>query len=237
MEPSHGSPHTTHHEVWSLLPWHVNGALKGPELALVQEHLQFCITCRKELVVQRRLAKAVRNSSVIGRSPQVAFARLRKRIARRETRWWRRCQSLCLAGWARLSDVVLARRAALALSLLLLIGLVFPPWQWLASVNNEPKYHTLADSDLSAARKNDIRVVFAETVEQEQIRQLLLAVRAQIIEGPSSVGAYTLRIAPGEGAGRDTVAALERLRRDPGVLLAEPTLPIAAGSPSADSRP
>ncbi len=245
MEPSQSFPHTAHNDVWLLLPWYVNGTLEGRELDLVQQHLQVCITCRKELAVQQRLAEAIRNSSVIALSPQIAFSRLRERIGsgaqspKAKTRGWRSLHRRCSDGWARLSIGSLPRRAAIALSLflLLIIGLVLPARHRIAPVNVEPKYHTLADpGSLPAPKENDIRVVFAETVNQQQIGQLVLALGAQIVGGPSSVGAYTLRIAFGDSADHNIHAAVERLRRHPGVLFAEPALPIAGGNPSADTR-
>jgi len=122
-------------------------------------------------------------------------------------------------------------------NVLLIIGLVFPARHRLAPVNVEPKYHILANpGSLPAPKENDIRVVFAETVNQDQIEQLVLAVGAQIVDGPSSVGVYTLRIAFGDGAGHNILAAVERLRRHPRVLFAEPALPIARGDPSAAGR-
>lgn len=245
MEPSQSFPHTAHHDVWLLLPWYVNGTLEGRELDVVQQHLQVCITCRKELAVQQRLAEAIRNSTVIALSPQIAFSRLRERIGsgaqspKAQTRWWRSLHRRCSDGWARLTSGSLPRRAAIALSLplLLIIGLVLPARHWLAPVNVEPKYHTLANpGSLPGPKENDIRVVFAETVNQEQIEQLVLAVGAQIVDGPSSVGAYTLRIAFGDSAGHDVLAAVEWLRRDPRVQFAEPALPSARGNPGAESR-
>ncbi|MGH8592913.1 MAG: zf-HC2 domain-containing protein [Gammaproteobacteria bacterium] len=239
MEPRQSFPHTAHHDVWLLLPWYVNGTLEGRELDLVQQHLQVCITCRKELAVQQRLAETIRNSKIIALSPQIAFSRLRERIGsgaqslKAQTRGWRSLHRRCSDGWARLSRGSLPRRAAIALSLpvLLIIGLVLSARLWLAPVNVEPKYHTLANpGSLPAPKENEIRVVFAETVNQEQIEQLVLAVDAQIVDGPSSVGAYTLRV------GHNLSAAVERLRRDPRVLFAEPALPIARANPSADSR-
>ncbi|MGH8613091.1 MAG: hypothetical protein ACREYF_14015 [Gammaproteobacteria bacterium] len=244
MEPGHSSPHTAHHEVWLLLPWYVNRTLEGPELNLVQQHLQICITCRKEIAVQQRLAEAIRNSSVIGLSPQVAFSRLRERIvigaqsSKDQTRWWRRHQSRGLDVLARLSSVPVPRPAAIALSLLLMIGLALAARPWLLSLFETPKYHTLArHNSLPVVRQHDIHVVFAKTADQQEIEQLLRTIRGEVVDGPSSIGVYTVRLGSDNGSSPDIRAVLERLRHHPSVLLAEPGWPISEANRDADSDP
>jgi hypothetical protein len=244
MEPGHSSPHTTHHEVWLLLPWYVNGTLEGRELDLVQQHLQICITCRKELAVQQQLAEAIRHSSIIALSPQVAFSRLRERIVsgaqspEGQTRWWHRLRSQWLEVLARRSSVSLPRRAAIAFSLLLMIGLALAARSWLMSLFETPKYYTLAQhNSLSAVGPHDIRVVFVKTADQQQIEQLLRAVRGEVVEGSSSIGVYTVRIGSDNGSSPDLRAVLERLRDHPSVLLAEPGWPIPEAKRDADSNP
>ncbi|MGH8601409.1 MAG: anti-sigma factor family protein [Gammaproteobacteria bacterium] len=232
MEPGHSSPHTAHHEVWLLLPWYVNGTLEGPELNLVQQHLQICITCRKEIAVQQRLAEAIRNSSVIALSPQVAFSRLRERIVcgaqspKDQTRWWRRHQSW-LDVWPRLPNGSLPRPAAIALSLLLMIGLALAARPWLMSLFETPKYHTLAHpNSLPASGQHNIRVIFAKTADQQEIELLLRTIRGEVVDGPSSIDVYTVKIVSNNGSSPDILAVLERLRHHPSVLLAEPGFPI-----------
>jgi hypothetical protein len=233
MKSTSPSPHTAHGEVWMLLPWYVNGTLKGEELDLVQHHLRICILCRRELALQQRTSKAIRNASIMDLSPQLSFSRLMRRIDReaRQGRkgWW----SSLRAQWAhlsyRLSTLLSLRRMLLGLSLLLLfIGLAPVAKLWLASVSKEPQYHTLADPNSeSSAGKHDIRVIFAKTMEQEQIKQLLISLHAQIVDGPSSGGSYTVRIASGEHSDREVLTALDRLRHHPSVLFAEPAQPVA----------
>ena len=244
MEPGHSSPHTAHHEVWLLLPWYANGTLEGPELDLARRHLQICITCRKELAVQQRLAEAIRNTSIIALSPQVAFSRLRERIvsgtqsSKDQTRWWRRHQSRWSDVWARLSNRSLPRPAVIALSLLLMIGLALAARPWLMSLFETPKYHTLAQpNSLYALGQRDIRVVFAKPADHKHVEQLLRAVHGEVVEGPSSIGVYsvyTVSVGSDDGSSPDILAALERLRHDPSVLLAEPGFPIPKASRDAD---
>jgi hypothetical protein len=58
-------------------------------------------------------------------------------------------------------------------------------------------YHTLsaptANAEATAARPQ-IRVVFAETATEKQIREVLLRARGRLVDGPSPLGTYTLEI-------------------------------------------
>jgi hypothetical protein len=218
-----------------LLPWYVNGTLKGEELDLVQQHLRVCIICRREFTVQQRTSKAIRNSSIVDLSPQPSFSRLMRGMSRevyevsRRKRWWRRLRAQCRHLFHRLSAGLLLRRTLIALPLLfLLIGLAPIAKHWLAPMSKEPRYHTLADPSSAPSRgRNDIRIVLAKTIDQEQIKQLLVSLHARIVDGPNSVGAYTIRIASGNRSTQAVLTALERLRHHPDVLFAEPTQPMA----------
>ena len=82
MKPIDPLSHTAHREVEMLLPWYVNGTLQGEELDLVPHHLRVCIVCRRELALQQRTSRAIRNSSIINLLPQLSFSRLMRRIER-----------------------------------------------------------------------------------------------------------------------------------------------------------
>ncbi|HSM14168.1 MAG TPA: hypothetical protein VLA66_08870, partial [Thermoanaerobaculia bacterium] len=88
-------------------------------------------------------------------------------------------------------------------------------------------FRTLSEEarPLSALR---VRVVFAPSAQEDEIRRLLLEVRAEIVGGPSPLGAYELALGPA-GAGEPPETVLRLLRSDPRVLLAEPI-------PGADVR-
>lgn len=233
---SSASSHSRHDEAWLLLPWYVNGSLEGPEFALVQQHLKGCITCRKELAIQQRTARALHDSSVVTHSSQIAFSRLRRRIATESQprRRWRVLWSHAVAG---LLTASVRRRAAIAFSLVLAIGIALPMRHWLMPVNDEPEYHTLADpAGLPAALKNQIYVVFADRVGPDQIAWLLRAVDAKIVDGPNSLSVYTLRITADDRSDRDLVAVIRRLHRNPRVQFAEPALPTADGNAGSNDQ-
>lgn len=233
------SPHMGHKEVWSLLPWYVNGTLNGPELDRVRQHIDVCVTCRKELEIQHRLAEAVRNSNLVSLSSKVAFLRLRERITNEvqppvhKTRWRHYFLSKCSHVSTSLFSSPVLRRTAVALSAVLMIAITLFTAQRLSKVNEEPLYRTLATSPaLPTAQNNEIYVVFSDSVERARINQLLRAARAEIVDGPSSLGVYTLRIVAGGTSGRDVLPVIEQLRRDPSVQLAEPVTSSSANYPT-----
>jgi len=64
-------------------------------------------------------------------------------------------------------------------------------------------YHTLSapsGGEAAAASRPQIRVVFAETATEKQIREVLLRARGRLVDGPSPLGTYILEI-PAAAAG------------------------------------
>lgn len=229
MKPSRLLPRRVHHEVWMLLPWYANGTLKGAEFDLVEQHLRVCMICRREIIEQQRLAQAISESHVMEPAPQVSFARLMQRLDRegQQAHQGEIGRNRLRSQWTRLlewlSGARLPQRAWIAVPLLLLLMVLVPTARfWLSSTSKEPQYHTLSTANsVPAAGSNEIRVIFAKTISPDEVRQLLRSLHAEIVAGPSSSGAYTVRIATSDHSNQDMLAALVRLHRHPGVLLAE----------------
>ena len=76
-------------------------------------------------------------------------------------------------------------------------------------------------SEAAEPRTAAVRIVFAPEVTEAEIRRVLLEARAEIVAGPSPLGAYTLALGPAS-AGESTEAVLELLRARPSVRFAEP---------------
>jgi hypothetical protein len=239
------SSHTAHSDVWMLLPWYVNGTLEGTELNKVQQHLRVCITCRQELAEQQKLAEAIGQSSVIDLAPQASLARLLQRIdsevppADRRQKGWSRLRSLWTQLLEWLSGLRLPQRAWIAVSLLVILLVLAPTARfWLSSVPREPQYHTLASpNSVPAAGSTDIQVVFAKTLDQEQIQQVLHSLPAEIVAGPSASGTYTVRIITRDRSNQEMLAMLVRLSQQPGVLRVEPADASVLPKTGAGSAP
>lgn len=218
-----------------LLPWYVNGTLEGVDFELVEAHLRVCITCRREVAEQQRLAETIRRSPLLDLASHASFARLMQRIAQersqanRRKRGWNGLQPR----WARLSEwlsgVRVPQPAWVAVPFFMLLFALVPAiWWWLPSTPQTPhQYRTQASPNrLPAGVSNEIRVVFLKTLNEEEVRQVVLSLNAEIAAGPSAAGVYTLRFAARESTNK---ATLDRLRHHPGVLVAEP-IPSQDGS-------
>jgi hypothetical protein len=101
--------------------------------------------------------------------------------------------------------VRIALAGQLAALVLLSLALAVGPARPLADRSSQARpgagpaalYHTLsapaAGAEAAAARPQ-IRVVFAETATEKQVREVLLRARGRLVDGPSPLGAYTLEI-------------------------------------------
>lgn len=65
-----------------------------------------------------------------------------------------------------------------------------------------------------------INVVFADNATQKEIRELLASVDAQIANGPTSIGLYTIYI---KGNETDAKSVIDKLKKSTLILLAEPS--------------
>ena len=216
-----------HLAVQELLPWLVNGTLGPAEQEAVRRHLDQCAECRMEAERCRHLAAELERTSVPAPAPHPAqLARLGERIARGDLD---REDPLPPARLPGPDDHVRTRTPRLARWLIgveaaALVVCLF----WIGSSGGAPRplpaagaFHTL--SSPSVNRTASVRVVFAPDATEHEIRGLLLEVRAEIVSGPSALGAYGLALAP-TAAGESREDVIARLRAHPRVRLAEPIL-------------
>lgn len=237
------SSDAAHREVRMLLPWYVNGTLKGMELTKVRQHLRACILCRRELAEQQQWAQAIGQSSGIELAPHAALTRLLERIdsepplsderetggSRRRSRWPRLLRGL--------SGARLSRRAWIAAPILISWLALAPTARlWLSSAPREPQYHTLASPNSAPAiGDTDIQVIFAHALDQEQIQQLLRSLPAAIVAGPDAADAYTVRLIMGDRSDQEMLRTLVWLSQQPGVLRVEP-IDSSASLPNGGGR-
>ena len=101
--------------------------------------------------------------------------------------------------------------------LVVLLGVVFWP-------SPPSRFRTLSDAAppmATNAAQRQVRVVFAPTATEAELRRVLLEVRGEVVGGPSPLGAYTIAVPAGAGA-EPLSLVLEHLRADPHVRFAEP---------------
>ncbi len=197
-----------HARTLDLIPWHLGGGLDDAEAAELEAHLAACAHCRAELEQERRLKAAVAELPI---EVERGWARLAGRIsadrrapprrresARPERR--RAAPGLIAAGLGG------AFAAGVALTLASPFG--GPPRREAGS------YHGLAATPAASLR---LAVMFRPLTREADLRRILAAAGARVVDGPTAAGAWVLTTAP---AARP--AALARLRVEPAVAFVQP---------------
>ncbi|MEQ1621305.1 MAG: zf-HC2 domain-containing protein [Methylococcales bacterium] len=223
-----------HHQTTLLLPWYLNQSLEPAERQLVEQHLQNCNDCKMELASLQLIADAVANGSNADFSPEESFSKLRAKLQSnrlpRERSNVVRFNIPANSNSAsnrenstlkkQLSQVAARYSKQIAIAASLFLVLIPVALQYRTSP--EPSsYYTLSATKPEVVSDRLIRVVFSKTLAASDIDKLLEQVYGQRVEGPNSVGAYTVRLAP-DANGLDLTTALASLRHQPGVVFAEP---------------
>ena len=211
-----------HRDASELLPWLVNGSLGGAERDSVERHVRECVTCRRELEATRTLQAAAASEE---RDPAVlsALARLRVRLDEEDAGWLGRLRYASGRGW-RAAQPWVRGTLAVQFGLILLLGGALTG-ALLSERSTAPLYRTLSDAAAPASNRSAVVVVFRADTTEEEMRRLLQRLDARVVDGPSSIGAYTVAVREEQRA-----AVLGLLRADPVVMLAEPA-PVQGREP------
>jgi anti-sigma factor RsiW len=193
-----------HDAVRQLLPWHVNGTLSGEETARVEAHLAECEECRDDLAGERELAREVALLPLdVDEGWQALALRLPAQSANDDGR------RLPLFG--RSGGAAWAVGGALAASVAFAVAIVGLQQSSPAAQT----FHTLGSA--GEALPGQAIVLFRPDTTAEQMRALLAAQGARVVDGPTAAGAYVLRV-----DGRAAADAIGALRQSREVVLAEP---------------
>ncbi|MGR8929304.1 MAG: zf-HC2 domain-containing protein [Gammaproteobacteria bacterium] len=231
-------PYAHHKKVWELLPWYLNGSLNGLELNLVKDHLRVCLLCRKEVADQEVLYDRLRHATKVTISSQPSFERLISRISKETpqpiSHGKANIKILRCANW---KDYLPLFPSQESWTLTLAAGLLIIILPWLVvyqvSMDEGPAYHTVANrGSLGSFEKNDIRVVFVTHTDISEISEILSTIDGQIVDGPTKLGIFTIRIKDGEAASLPQI--LETLREKKAVIFAEPARPIEGAEKAED---
>jgi len=203
--PLHGSEHAA---VDALLPWYVNGTLRGEDLGRVERHVAACEQCRREVDWLRDVFAACTEIAPIADEPASAGAtgipgldgRIRRRTWRtRAADGWRSTQP-----WTRM--LIAAQLAGLVILSTLL---ALEPRQ-------EASYRTLGAA-AAPARREAIAVMFDPAITEAELRRVITGAGARIVDGPTATHAFVLEVpAPQSGE------AVQKLRAERMVRFAEP---------------
>jgi anti-sigma factor RsiW len=204
-------PGDRHRETQLLLPWYATGQLDEADRARVEAHLAGCARCRADLRLERRMETEIASLPL---DVEQGWAEMRRRVEAeaaptgamfgRLRTWGRGAGRLWRtggpwAGWAMAAVV-----------------LVFAVSGWLVRPEAPAaRYHTLSSPGPNAP--GNAIVIFRPEATEAGIRRSLDRSSARIVDGPTSAGAYVLRV-PAD----DRPKALDDLRASGEVELAQP---------------
>ena len=236
MKPYDTKSYSDHQELSQLLPWYVNKSLQGKELKAVEAHLTVCLMCKRELVQLQKLAQAVNHEGSLDSAEQASFTRLKMRL-QGQPQALNQPAGISLKGNAvsgnvkqlndsrkqRLTSRTIAQPAlAMAAAVLLSITLLMPRYAG-NDVQFSNNFKTLSDGQQQeAVMANEIRVVFAENIDQLQKNTILERIHGQFINNnPTPQGVYTVRLDT-DIAAKHLLDVIDLLKKDNKVIFAEP---------------
>lgn len=210
----------THAEAWSLLPFLVNGRIAPEDREWVEQHVQACDECKRELEEQRPLASEMREFELpAGFSEQRAFARLWTRIEASEEALPE--ESSTGGGAARVSS----RRTVRWLAAAVFVQAIGLALLGVTALNNSETissdFRTVTSARHSLSGHPAVRLVFTADTSMTQVIEMLAAYDLQLIAGPGSAGVFTAAVQDPSNK-RSVEAIAESLRRNPHVQFAEP---------------
>lgn len=200
-----------HQQVQCLLPWYATGRLDPGEAGLVEQHLRDCGVCRADLATERELARCVARH---GFDAAMGWRSLRRRIAPRPARPRRTGIAATVRHWLDWPMKLGWFLAAPAVVGLLFVIVALP-------APHRAEYHTLGDR--ASPTGGNVIVLFRPETSEADMRRLLNADHARIVDGPNAAGAYVLAVPQPQRE-----AILNQLRATPAILLAQP-IDLAAG--------
>ncbi|HET6632231.1 MAG TPA: zf-HC2 domain-containing protein [Rhodanobacteraceae bacterium] len=192
---------------WDAMPWVVQGGASPAQTRQLMDHLERCDACRDEFAQQRRLQHALSLPPDIEVNPETGFKRL---LARLDAPLHEEAPARPrAAGWLV--------RALVAAVLVQAIGIgVLGMNQW--SEEAKAPYRTFSQPPAPAV-PDAIRVVPAADLTLADWDSLLHTLRLRVVDGPNSVGAYTVVGVDGQATRQ---RLLQQLRAARGIRLAEP---------------
>lgn len=201
-----------HAGMWDLLPWYVNESLAADEQVDVDAHLSTCLVCRREVALLLALRDAV-STRMLDPQCEAALGRLNARIDRNNV-------TQQVFPWAAAAVLVLVTGIAAMIGLN--SGL-------LDDAASKRAYSTLGARTVETLDSQIVtaRIVFDHDVTERQLRELLLEADAELIDGPTPRGAYTIAVTKA-AKGDDLQAAVAQLRASKRVLFVEPIVSIGA---------
>jgi hypothetical protein len=171
-----------------LLPLYVNGNVSQPDRETVDQHLKTCSRCRAEVAQFNAIRNALHDYTKLEPPGDAGLKRLFNDVRHNKRSkmpgfWWR-------PALATAAVVILVQGALLT-------------HFWVT----EPTFETLSGPKIEG---DIIQIRFQPTVTESQIRGLLHTIGASIVDGPSALDIYRIRVPQGSAA-----SALHQLQSHP----------------------
>jgi len=194
-----------HRETRDLMPWLITGRLEAEEKARVEAHLAACEECSRELAGERALAGDVAELPI---ATGIGWAAMRDRLdtAARQAAFVPASPLMRRRFTARRIGTMLAAQAALLAAAVTITLRVETPMT---------PYHALGSAP--AVKGGNAIIIFRPDARESDIGRLLKENNARLVDGPTAASAYVLYI-----PAATRIHALDRLRGDASVVLAEP---------------
>jgi Putative zinc-finger len=221
-----------HDELINLIPGYVKGKLTAGENAAVKQHLSDCNICRQEVLNCQALANFLPKPTESWQPSAPHFARIlagvdKLEAAKKPEKPVNTAEKAGFFQWIRQLFAQTPRPvrwtlAAESLAFALLAAVMVLPGRF--TTDQIGAFETLSNPETPAPPSGQmLHVIFSDDITAKELSELLLQTKAQIRQGPSEVGAYTVELPSGDAA-----QAQAALRAHPKVKL---VLPVKTAAP------
>ena len=197
-------PDEPHDQAEELLPWYATGQLDAADRALVEKHLASCARCQRQLAAERAL---IHEFQSLTPEIETGWAQLRGRIVA-QPRSGPRLGAALAEFWELLKRPAVA---ALATAQVAFVAIGATILQW----SSQPTYVALGSAPVAGSA--NVIVMFRPEAREADLRGALATSGAALVGGPTEADAYLLHV-----PANARPAALEKLRKDSNVTLAQP---------------
>jgi anti-sigma factor RsiW len=215
-----------------LLPWYLNGTLEQPEHQQVATHLARCSRCRTELEELAGLRQQVRQvyaseASVPARAFQATMAHVNQRASSATASTQHRASPMEDAmpiSWLSSLDHFFRSLFQPQWVPTLAVALIVAQFGFLYWTLARPAGPEQITTRTVAPPTARIRVLFKDTVTEQQVRSAIQEIRGRIVDGPTPDGAYVVEVPALDHSTSHTKVEALRAKSDI-VRIAEPMTP------------
>jgi hypothetical protein len=223
----------SHSDLVRLIPWYVKGTLPRKDQILMEQHLAECELCQQEVLSCSALSDSLPTTTESWKPSAAHFAGIMAEVDKLEEVAVKPEQSFSvskpkskpsflryLSDWlAQTPNPIRWTLAFETLAVAAFALLVVLPVQ--PKSGSEGVFETLSNAESPAHKSGaSIRLVFADDLTTKELTELMKQAKAQIQQGPSAVGSYTVTV-----SSADATQALVTFRNHPKIRLAQPIEP------------